>query len=78
MENFCAVLLESDTINECYQTGYTRAAQVVQAENNMFGLDLNRMGGPEVIWKNKPGMKATWRNNFEVLIEKALELRDSN
>lgn len=78
MENFCAVLLESDTINECYQTGYTRAAQVVQAENNMFGLDLNRMGGPEVIWKNKPGMKAAWRNNFEVLIEKALELRDSN
>ncbi len=44
----------------------------------MFGLDLNRMGGPEVIWKNKPGMKAAWRNNFEVLIEKALELRDSN
>ncbi|MBU3154626.1 hypothetical protein LL037_16590 [Clostridium estertheticum] len=68
MENFCAVIIESDNINECYQCGKNRTAQVLQSENGKFGIDLDRTTGPEAIWKNKEGMKASWRENFEWLI----------
>ncbi len=68
MENFCAVILESDNINECYQCGKNRTAQVLQSENRKFGIDLDRTTGPEAIWKNKDGMKAGWRENAEWLI----------
>ncbi|WP_434799214.1 nitrilase-related carbon-nitrogen hydrolase [Terrisporobacter vanillatitrophus] len=68
MENFCAVIIESDNINECYQCGKNRTAQVLQSENGRFGIDLDRTTGPEAIWKNKDGMKAYWRENFEWLI----------
>lgn len=68
MENFCAVILESDNINECYQCGKNRTAQVLQSRNGNFGIDLDRTTGPEAIWKNKDGMKASWRENFEWLI----------
>lgn len=70
MENFCAVIIESDNINECYQCGKNRTAQVLQSENGRFGIDLDRTTGPEAIWKNKDGMKACWRENFELLIDK--------
>ena len=70
MENFCAVILESDTITKCYQTGSNRTAQVIQSEDGMYGLDLGRMTGPEAIWKNKNGMKAKWRENFAWLARK--------
>lgn len=69
MENYCAVILESKTHNKCYQTSKNRAAQVVKAENGYYGLDLDRMKGPETIWTNKQGMKASWRNNLEWLIK---------
>lgn len=68
MENFCAVILESDNINECYQCGKNRTAQVLKSENGKFGIDLDRTTGPEAIWKNKDGMKAGWRENAEWLI----------
>ena len=68
MENFCAVIIESDNINECYQCGKNRMAQVLQAENGRFGIDLDRSTEPEAIWKNKDGMKACWREKFEWLI----------
>lgn len=68
MENFCAVLLLSDRFSKCYQCGCNRTAQVVSLENGVYTLDLTRMGGPEVIWKNKQGMKACWRKGYENLI----------
>ena len=68
MENFCAVILESDTENHCYQCGNNRTAQLVQPEQGMYNIDLARTGGPEVIWKNKSGMRAEWRENFEWLV----------
>ena len=73
MENFCAVILESDIFNSCYQTGKSKTAQVVKAENGMFGLDLGRMTGPEAIWKNKgKTFKASWRKNYEWLMQHTL------
>lgn len=75
MENYCAVIVESDEINKCYQTGKNRTAQVVAAENGFFGIDLERTSGAEAIWRNKPGMmKAAWRNNYEWLINYATKL----
>lgn len=68
MENFCAVILESNNINECYQSGMNRTAQVLKPDNGMFNIDLTRTTGPEAIWKNKNGMRASWRDNFEWLI----------
>lgn len=68
MENFCAVIVESDNINNCYQCGKNRTAQVLKSENGKFKIDLDRTTGPEAIWKNKVGMKASWRENFEWLI----------
>ena len=71
MENFCAVILSSNNINQCIQCGRNRTAQVVKEENGKFGIDLSRTGGPEVIWRNKEGMKASWRSNFELLLNRA-------
>jgi len=69
MENFCAVIVESDNIYNCYQCGKNRTAQVLKSENGMYGIDLDRASGPEAIWKNKGAdMKAGWRENFEWLI----------
>lgn len=69
MENYCAVILSSDNITKCYQCGNNRTAQVVKSVNGKFGIDLSRTGGPETIWKDKPGMKASWRDNIEWLIK---------
>ena len=67
MENFCAVILESDNINNCYQSGQNRNAQVVETQEDIYCVDLSRTTGPEAIWKNKSGMRASWRENFELL-----------
>ena len=74
MENFCAVILESDNINKCYQCGKNRTAQVVKALNGFWGIDLDRTSGPEAIWKDKQGMKASWRTNYEWLVDNAERL----
>lgn len=68
MENYCAVILESDKFYKCYQCGNNRTAQVVKMIDGKYGLDLDRTSGPETIWKNKNGMKADWRNGFEKLL----------
>jgi len=67
-ENFCAVVYYSSDVNICYQSAYTKNIQVIQEENGFFRLDLKRMSGPEAIWKNKDGMRASWRNGYEILI----------
>ena len=69
MENYCAVILDSPTLKKCYQCGMNRTAQVVRSVDGNFGIDLSRTSGPEAIWKNKPGMKACWRDNIEYLID---------
>lgn len=68
MENCCAVILESDYVNMCYQTTDVRNPQVIKNEDGAYYLYLGRMTGPEAIWKNKIGMKASWRNGFEFLL----------
>lgn len=78
MENFCAVILESDIENNCYQTGKSKTAQVLKPENGMYGLDLSRMTGPEAIWKNKGDyFKVSWRKNFEWLANKCKYVADN-
>lgn len=69
MENYCTVLLLSNEFQKCYQTGKNRTSQLILREKSEYGLDLKRMTGPEVIWKNKNGIKKSWRKNFEKLIE---------
>lgn len=78
MENYCAVILESNLKNNCYQTGMNRTAQLVKPENGFFELDLSRMSGPEAIWKDKIGMRASWRTNFTWLANECKRLADSN
>ena len=70
MENFCGVILESKNINSCYQSGKNRTAQVIEVIDGEYRIDLSRTTGPEAIWKNKDGMRASWRNNFEWLVDK--------
>lgn len=75
MENFCAIILESDNTNNCYQSGKNRTAQVVKPKDDIYCIDLSRTTGPEAIWKNKPGMmRADWRKNFEWLISDISQL----
>ena len=69
MENYCALIVESDNINKCYQTSKNRNAQVVKAVDVKYGVDLSRTTGPDAIWKNKDGMKAKWRDDIEWLID---------
>ena len=68
MENYCAVILLSKNINKCFQCGKSRTAQIVRAENDQFNIDHTRTSGPEAIWRNKNGMRASWRRNAEELI----------
>lgn len=76
MENFCVIILESDNINKCYQSGKNRTAQVVKAVDGYWGIDLERTSGLEAIWKNKTGMKASWRKNYEWLVENSENIYD--
>lgn len=73
MENYCAVILESDSICNCYQTGKNKNAQVLRESNGFYEIDLERTSGPETIWKNKGDYcKAEWRKGFEWLIDYSL------
>ena len=71
MENYCAVVLESNNYNKCYQCGMNRTAQVVKQTDGYFGIDLERASGPEAIWRNKVGMRKSWRTNYEWLVHNA-------
>lgn len=61
-------------MSKCYQCGMNRTAQVLKTIDGNFEIDLARTTGPEAFWKNKQGMKAAWRQNFEWLIEYAATL----
>lgn len=78
MENYCAVILESDSICNCYQTGKNKNAQVLEENNGYYEIDLGRTSGPEAIWKNKGDYsKAEWRKGFEWLIDYSLRISDN-
>ncbi len=69
MENFCAVILESNCENNCYQTGLNKTVQVLKPVDGMYGLDLSRTSGVESIWKNKGFYcKASWKENYTWLV----------
>lgn len=68
MEKFCALIVESDNLNLCYQCGKNRTAQVLKPVDGKFEIDLDRTTGPEAIWKDKNGMKASWRVGYEWLL----------
>ena len=70
MENFCAIILYSDKENHCYQTGKAKNPQMVKAVDGYYGIDLSRTTGPEAIFRNKEGFKASWRKNFELLVDR--------
>ena len=71
MENFCAVVLESENKNCCYQCANNGTVQVIAPVDGMYGIDLKRMAGPETIWKDKAGqMSEKWRGNFEFLVQR--------
>ncbi|MCQ2199479.1 MAG: hypothetical protein MJZ19_07145 [Paludibacteraceae bacterium] len=74
MENFCAVILESPIANRCYQTSKNRKSQVVKEVDGKFGIDLSRTTGPEAIWQNKNGIRASWREGYETLIDICYDL----
>ena len=74
MENFCAVILESNNINKCYQCGKNRTAQVIKEIDGVWGIDLERTTGPEAIWRDKQGVRASWRDNYEWLVNNAEKL----
>jgi predicted amidohydrolase len=69
MENFCAVMLVSPEMTKCFQCGDNRTSQVIRKIDGRYRLDLRRMGGPNVIWKNKVGMRAAWRRGYEWLLD---------
>lgn len=69
VENYCAVVLESDAHMDCFQTNNERLVQAVKPVHGFYGLDATRMKGPELIWRDRwGGMKASWRENLEWLI----------
>ena len=71
MENFCAVVLESENKNGCYQCANNGTVQLIAGTDGKYEIDLKRMAGPEAIWKDKQGaMNSKWRKNFEFLVER--------
>lgn len=68
IENFCAVVYTSPQKSMCFQSGKNKNVQSVAMIDGRFMLDFGRMTGPEAIWKNKVGMKASWRKGYETLI----------
>ena len=70
-DNFCAVLLESNLVNSCYQSSNYKRVQTIKTVKGKFGLDLVRAKGPETIWRNRDMMRASWRENFEWLVKEA-------
>jgi predicted amidohydrolase len=74
-ENFCAVLLESNIINCCFQTSNYKRAQTISAVRGKFGIDIARIKGPETVWRDKNMMNAAWRENFEWLLKRAGKIK---
>lgn len=68
IENYCAVVYTSPQKSMCFQSGKTKNVQSVALIEGGFLLDFGRMTGPETIWRNKEGMKASWRKGYETLI----------
>lgn len=69
MENFCAVLVTSKNITDCYQSGKCKTSQILAPSRGFYKIDLSRAGGPDSIWSNQRGTNKRWRKNVEFLID---------
>ena len=67
VENCCAVILESDKFNKCYQSTYCKDSQIITPKKGFFGLDLRRTNGPKHtgLHQNKQ-----WNPNIDFLVGK--------
>ena len=67
VENLCAVVLESDKFNKCYQSTYCKDSQIIKPTNGFYGIDLHRTNGPKHtgLHQNKQ-----WNQNIEYLVSK--------
>lgn len=67
VENLCAVILESDKFNKCYQSTYCKDSQIIKPTNGFYGIDLRRTNGPKHtgLHQNKQ-----WNQNIEYLVSK--------
>ena len=75
-ENFCAVAIFSNRFAECFQVGNNKNIQIIECQGGKFGLDFNRMTGPEAIWQNKStsvSMRRSWRNGYKNLIKRVCD-----
>ena len=67
VENLCAVILESDKFNKCYQSTYCKDTQIIMSTNGFFGIDLHRTNGPKHTGLHQ---NVRWNPNIEYLISK--------
>ena len=68
VENYCAVILESDKFNKCYQSTYCKDSQVIKPiSGGFFGIDPRRATGPKHtgLHQNKQ-----WDSNIVFLVNK--------
>ena len=65
MENYCVVIMESDSFSKCYQCTNYKTSQVVKPTHDFFGVDLRRANGPK-----RTGMHNSekWNLNVELLV----------
>ncbi len=78
IENYCAVMLVSNNIQECYQATENKKAQRLELIDGGFWLDLSRCSGPNALWQNrKLMMQKDWRINYELLLKRILESEET-
>ena len=71
IENYCAVILESDSFNKCYQSTYCKDSQVIKpTPGGFFGIDPRRATGPKHTGLHQIKQ---WNPNIEFLVSKLLE-----
>lgn len=72
VENYCAVIYSSSEKTMAFQSGKNKNVQSLMLVGGMYNLDLSRMTGPDAIWKNKSGMRASWRSGYAALVNHLL------
>jgi hypothetical protein len=68
MENFCAVLLESDNENNCYQTGLNKTAQILKPIDGIW-IRPHAHVSRKQSGKTKDGLQGVMATNFTWLVE---------
>ena len=70
VENYCAVILESDNIKKCYQSTFCKDSQIIKPEKGYFGIDLSRTNGPRHTGLHQ---SKQWNQNIEFLVDNLLK-----